>query len=130
MRCVGHARRIQSQSSRGDKDEKTLENYSTPWCYRPSAELGVRDRTVLKTLGKEERPLTILYSGSRLSIGICPRHCVLLKWLFFPSDSSERRAANKMNCTLVIRKYGGEDIILLLKNAVFYWTNLTLLPFC
>lgn len=49
----------------------------------PPAELEVRDRTVLKMLGKEERPFTILYTGSKLSIGICPRHRALLKWLFF-----------------------------------------------
>lgn len=72
--CVGHAPLIQSQTSREDKDEKTQENYSAPRCYRPSAELEVRDRTVLKTPGEEERPFTILYTGSRLSIGICPRH--------------------------------------------------------
>lgn len=81
--CVGHAPLIQSQTSREDKDEKTQENYSAPWCYHPPAELEVRDRTVLKMLGKEERPFTILYTGSKLSISICPPHRALLKWLFF-----------------------------------------------
>lgn len=81
--CVRHAPLIRSQTSREDKDEKTQENYSAPWCYHPPAELEVRDRTVLKMLGKEERPFTILYTGSKLSISICPRHSALLKWLFF-----------------------------------------------
>lgn len=81
--CVGHAPLIQSQTSREDKDEKTQENYSAPWCYHPPAKLEVRDRTVLKMLGKEERPFTILYTGSKLSISICPPLRALLKWLFF-----------------------------------------------
>lgn len=62
------------ESSQRDKDEKMQENYSTPWRYRPAAELGVRDITILKMLGEEERPFTILYTGSRLSISICPQH--------------------------------------------------------
>lgn len=86
--CVGHAPLIQSQTSQEDKDEKTQENYSAPWCYHPAAELEVRDRTVLKTLGREERPFTILYTGSKLSISICPRHSALLKWLFFLNVSA------------------------------------------
>lgn len=82
--CVRHALLIQSQTSREDKDEKTQENYSAPWCYHPPAELEVRDRTVLKMLGKEERP----YTGGKLSISMCPRHHSLLKWLFFLNVSS------------------------------------------
>lgn len=48
----------------------------------PQAELEVRDRTVLKMLGKEERPFTILYTSSKLSISICRQRRALLKWLF------------------------------------------------
>ncbi len=93
--CVGHALLIQSQTSREDKDEKTQENYSAPWCYHPPAELEVRDRTVLKMLGKEERPFTTLYTGSKLSISMCPRHCSLLKWLFFLNVSSVNFAVKR-----------------------------------
>lgn len=80
--CVGHALLIY-HTSWEDKDEKTQENYSTPWCYHPSAELEVRDRTALKMLEKEERPFSVLYTGSKLSISICRQHHTLLKWLFF-----------------------------------------------
>lgn len=90
--CVGHAALIY-QTSCQDKDEKTQENYSAPWCYHPSAELEVRDRTVLKMLGKEKQPFSVLYTGSKLSISICPQHCTLLKWLFFLNVSSVPFAA-------------------------------------
>lgn len=61
-------------TSRGDKDEKTQENYSAPWCYHPPAELEVRDRTILKMLGREERPFTILSAASRASVSVPIQH--------------------------------------------------------
>lgn len=96
------------QTSREDKDEKTQENYSAPWCYHPLAELEVRDRTVLKMLGKEERPFTILYTDSKLSISICPVHCALLKCLFYlnvspVSQRKQKSASVTLNIVKTIR---------------------------